>query len=44
MCKLNKGYVEIDGAKLYYEVAGGGDPLLLLHAGIAVVSHRIADN
>ncbi|HEU5373820.1 MAG TPA: alpha/beta fold hydrolase [Ktedonobacteraceae bacterium] len=29
------GFLEAQGAPLYYEVAGQGDPLLLLHAGIA---------
>jgi 3-oxoadipate enol-lactonase len=29
------GFAEIQGAPLYYEVAGEGHPLLLLHAGIA---------
>ena len=29
------GYAEINGAKLYYEIAGSGHPLLLIHAGIA---------
>ena len=28
-------YAEINGARLYYEAAGNGDPLVLLHAGIA---------
>ena len=29
------GTVEVNGAKLHYEVAGGGEPLVLVHAGIA---------
>jgi 3-oxoadipate enol-lactonase len=29
------GMAEINGAELYYEVGGEGDPLLLLHAGVA---------
>ncbi|HEX5689278.1 MAG TPA: alpha/beta hydrolase, partial [Roseiflexaceae bacterium] len=29
------GTVEIDGAQMYYEVAGTGQPLLLIHAGVA---------
>ncbi|MGH2479126.1 MAG: alpha/beta fold hydrolase [Ktedonobacteraceae bacterium] len=29
------GSVEINGASLYYEVAGAGDPLVLVHAGVA---------
>jgi pimeloyl-ACP methyl ester carboxylesterase len=29
------GYVDVDGARLYYERAGAGHPLILLHAGIA---------
>lgn len=29
------GFAEIDGARLYYELAGAGHPLVLIHAGIA---------
>ncbi len=29
------GFAEIDGARIYYEVAGAGHPLVLIHAGIA---------
>jgi 3-oxoadipate enol-lactonase len=29
------GFAEINGAKIYYEVAGEGQPLLMVHAGIA---------
>jgi pimeloyl-ACP methyl ester carboxylesterase/RimJ/RimL family protein N-acetyltransferase len=29
------GYLDVDGARLYYEEAGSGRPLVLLHAGIA---------
>jgi pimeloyl-ACP methyl ester carboxylesterase len=29
------GFADIDGARIYYEVAGEGHPLLLLHAGVA---------
>ena len=32
---LQSGYAEINGARLYYEIAGEGHPLVLLHAGIA---------
>jgi len=32
---VETGYAEINGARLYYEVAGAGQPLALLHAGIA---------
>jgi len=33
---LNKtGYAEVNGARLYYEEGGTGEPLLLLHAGVA---------
>ncbi len=37
----NSGYVDVSGARLYYEVAGGsgpsaeGQPLVMVHAGIA---------
>ena len=29
------GFADIDGTRLYYETAGTGQPLVLLHAGIA---------
>lgn len=29
------GFAEVNGAQLYYEVAGAGVPLVLLHAGVA---------
>ena len=29
------GFADIDGARIYYEVAGAGHPLLLIHAGVA---------
>lgn len=29
------GFITVDGAEIYYEVAGSGDPLLLIHAGVA---------
>jgi pimeloyl-ACP methyl ester carboxylesterase len=29
------GFVSIDNAKLYYEVAGAGTPLVMIHAGVA---------
>ena len=37
MSKLtsNSGFLDVQAASLYYEVAGEGHPLLLLHAGIA---------
>ena len=31
----NTGFIEINGAPLFYEVAGEGFPLVLIHAGIA---------
>lgn len=30
----DSGFVEVDGGKLYYEVEGGGHPLLLIHGGL----------
>ncbi len=35
------GFAEVEGASLYYEVAGFGEPLVLVHAGIA--DHRMWD-
>ena len=29
------GYAEVNGARLYYEMAGSGMPLVMIHAGIA---------
>lgn len=31
---LHTGYVEVNQARFYYEIAGAGKPLVLLHAGI----------
>jgi 3-oxoadipate enol-lactonase len=36
------GTIEAAGGPLYYEVAGDGHPLLLVHAGIA--DHRMWDD
>jgi 3-oxoadipate enol-lactonase len=33
--KSETGFLEFDGARIYYEVAGQGDPVVLVHAGIA---------
>lgn len=35
MPETQTGYFETNGAKLYYEVAGEGHPLVFVHAGIA---------
>lgn len=35
MVAVQTGVAEINGAKIYYEVSGEGQPLLMVHAGIA---------
>src|SRR5512146_125874 len=35
------GFVEVDGANLYYEIAGEGPDIVLVHAGF--VDHRMWD-
>jgi pimeloyl-ACP methyl ester carboxylesterase len=35
MVAVRTGFADINGAKLYYEVAGEGQPFLMVHAGIA---------
>ncbi len=35
MVAVQTGFAEINGAKIYYEVSGEGQPLLMVHAGIA---------
>ncbi len=35
MIAAQSGFAEINGAKMYYEVAGSGHPLVMVHAGIA---------
>lgn len=32
---METGFVEVEGGKLYYEVAGNGLPLVFIHAGVA---------
>ncbi|MCC7446975.1 MAG: alpha/beta hydrolase [Anaerolineae bacterium] len=36
------GFADVNGARLYYEAAGAGEPLMLIHAGIA--DHRMWDD
>jgi 3-oxoadipate enol-lactonase len=33
--RQESGFAEINGARLYYEISGDGEPLVLVHAGIA---------
>ena len=33
--RIESGYVLIDNAKIYYQVAGRGTPLIMIHAGVA---------
>ena len=35
MMRKQSGYAEINGARLYYELAGSGTPFVMIHAGIA---------
>ncbi len=35
MAEAETGFVEINGAQIYYEVAGAGQPVVFVHAGIA---------
>ena len=35
MPTLQSGFANVNGARLYYELAGSGAPLVMLHAGIA---------
>ena len=35
MSKPESGFIRIDNANLYYELAGQGQPLVLIHAGVA---------
>ncbi|MFN8494635.1 MAG: alpha/beta hydrolase [Caldilineaceae bacterium] len=35
MSHTNENFAKLNGTKFYYEVAGGGHPLVLVHAGIA---------
>lgn len=32
---VREGYADLNGARFYYQVAGDGEPLVLVHAGIA---------
>ena len=33
MGESESGFIEVNGARPYYEVAGTGEPLVLIHAG-----------
>ncbi len=32
---IQTGFAPVNGAQLYYEIAGEGQPMILLHAGVA---------
>ena len=36
---VESGYAEIGAVRLYYEITGDGDPLLLLHGGLGGSEH-----
>jgi 3-oxoadipate enol-lactonase len=33
--RIKTGFADVNGTRTYYEIAGSGDPLVLVHAGIA---------
>ena len=35
LTNVTEGYVDVEGGRLYYEAAGEGHPLTLIHAGVA---------
>jgi pimeloyl-ACP methyl ester carboxylesterase len=35
MASIGTGFAEINGAQIYYEIAGAGQPVIFVHAGIA---------
>src|ERR1700712_4313524 len=41
MMSVETGYAEINGAHMYYEVAGEGETVTFVHAGVA--DHRLWD-
>jgi pimeloyl-ACP methyl ester carboxylesterase len=42
MTNIKTGFAEINGAKLYYQLAGEGQPFVMIHAGIS--DHRMWKN
>ena len=37
------GFLDVQGAPLYYEVAGTGHPLLLIHAGHELIKQLVVE-
>src|ERR1700748_3610617 len=35
---VRSGYPPVDGLKLYYEIRGSGEPLILLHGGVGGIA------
>ena len=37
MSQLTSGYAPVNGLRMYYEVHGEGEPLVLLHGGLMTI-------
>ena len=37
--KVSSGYADVDGTRLYYELAGEGDPVVLIHGNFGDRRH-----
>src|SRR5258708_9488509 len=34
---MSRGYADVNGIKLYYEIYGQGDPMVLIHGGLTTI-------
>lgn len=37
---MRSGYADLSGTRLYYEISGQGDPLVLIHGGLTTISEE----
>ena len=35
--KVDSGYAPVNGLKMYYEIYGNGEPLVLIHGGVGAI-------
>ena len=40
MKPTKRGYADVNGIRLYHEIYGGGEPLVLIHGGLTTIEQK----